>query len=202
MKDKIFIITIVALLCLVSYFLINNIDKLKSIDILEKNIEECKNNCNIEMIDNNDIIKDVENIESTNNAISNLDNNCLGNISGILDLGEENMIQNGMYICAKNINTKQYYCTFEIITNYNNSGKRGYELIVPIGTYQLAGIYPYSIDSNYPLKEFKYSRCSSVSVCEESLVSFSVFCGEKKQNININNSGLTEIFKDFNIYKK
>ncbi|MDD3284691.1 MAG: hypothetical protein PHZ07_03800 [Patescibacteria group bacterium] len=203
MKDKIFIITIVVLLCLASYFLINNTDKLKSIDILEKNIEECKNNCSIEISSNEKVINDIINVDKTDDSVSNsIDDNCFSYISGILDLGEENMIQNGMYVCAKNLSSKQYYCTSEIIKNYNNSNKRGYELIVPIGTYQLAGIYPHSIDSNYPLKEFKHSRCSFNGVCEELLISFTVSCNERKENINLNNSGLTEIFKNFNIYKK
>lgn len=153
--------------------------------------------------DQKDLIIQIEELESINindqSDSFNKKNNCFSYIGGIIDLYPETLVQEGIYICAKDIFTNKSYCTSEIIKDFNFSGKRGYQLKVPNGEYRLAGIYPQSISDVVELKEFKYARHCTENSCP--LKEFVVNCGEERMDMNINTAGSPSLFKEFNIYK-
>ena len=143
-----------------------------------------------------------ESIVEENNIENNVNDKCVGYISGILEFNSGPIkIPGHIYICAKNLKTEKYYCTFEVIKDYNFSGKDGYQLtVIDDGLYQVAGIFPYSINPGYPLKEFSHSAHCSENICNETPHTFKISCGEHNENIDLNYSHPAFIFKDFDVY--
>lgn len=177
MNKKIPILIIIILLGAVAYAVSIDLKEVKELDVVEEN-----------NIEEEDIIR-------------NNNDRCLGYISGVLEFNSGIIkIPGNMYICAKNLDTEEYYCTFEIIKNYNFSGKDGYKLIITgDGNYQVAGIFPHSINPGYPLKEFSHSAHCSENICNETPHTFQVSCGEHREDIDLNYSHFANLFKDFDV---
>ena len=176
MKKIIPISIIVILLIVVAYAVIDDLKKAKESVVVEEGA--------------------IEEVGGSN------DNRCLGYISGVLEFNfGEIKIPGNMYICAKNLNTGEYYCTSEIIKDYNFSGKDGYQLVVTNGgQYQVAGIFPDSINPNYQLKELSHSAHCLNNICHETPRTFSLSCNENKENIDLNYGHSAMLFKDFDVY--
>lgn len=179
MKKTIPILIIVILLIAVVYAVVGDLQKEKQLEIIEG-----------------------DNALENNIEIGVMGDKCLATISGILEFNSgEIKIPGKIYICAKNLGTGNYYCTSEVIKDYNFSGKDGYQLAVADdGKYQVAGIFPDSINLATPLKEFSHSaHCSDIQ-CNETPHTFSVSCNEHKENIDLNYGHPAFIFKDFDVY--
>lgn len=121
---------------------------------------------------------------------------CLGYIEGPLSYPSEK-IPEGMYICARNLETQYEYCTDKQIIDSKFRYEKGYRLEVPIGNYYVAGFYPWMTDT--PMQEFKYAECDPKEEdCSTMLSVVSVGCDELTENIDLFNWGKFNFFKRFN----
>lgn len=149
------------------------------------------------------IIKELKDLNiSTNNKVGYLEQNnqdCLGAIEGALMYPSEK-IPDGMYICARNVNTKYEYCTDQSFENPKFKYKKGYKLEVPSGEYIASGIYPMGIGAS-PIEkavEFKHTTCSEDPKCSNSpLLAFKVECGKTTENINLFDGWRIDFFRRF-----
>ncbi len=147
-------------------------------------------------------VREMEVKEEESIVESNSNDRCLGYISGVLEFNSGRIkIPEKIYLCAQDLETKQYYCTSDVIKDYNFSGKDGYKLVVPgNSSYQVAGMFPSSVNFYTPLKEWSYANHCSGGECKSELHPFEVKCEEHKENIDLNYGHLATMFEDFDVY--
>jgi hypothetical protein len=178
MNKKIPILIIIILLIAVAYAVMLDLKEAKNMNIEEESIVE------------------------ENNEENNVNDKCVGYISGVLEFNSGPIkIPEKIYICARDLETKENYCTSEIIKDYNFSGKDGYKLVVSGDrSYQVAGMFPSSVNLATPLKEWSYSTYCSDIECKGKLHPFRVDCDEYKENIDLNYGHPAVLFEDFDVY--
>lgn len=123
--------------------------------------------------------------------------NCMGVIEGEF-MFPSSMIPSGSVVCAKNMETNNYYCTPNQVVDSKYKNKKGYRLEVPSGIYSVSGIFPFFDDTktNLPF-EYKYTGQScDVESCVDVNTSINVGC-EIISDINLSQYGELNIFKIF-----
>jgi hypothetical protein len=123
--------------------------------------------------------------------------NCIGTIEGEF-MFPSSMIPTGSVVCAKNLETNNYYCTPNQIVDLKYRNKKGYKLEVPSGTYVVSGIFPFFDDPNTNLPfEYKYTGEScDIESCVDVNTSISVDC-ETISDIDLSQYGVLNIFDIF-----
>ena len=123
--------------------------------------------------------------------------NCISIIEGELSF-PSSMIPSGSMICAKNLETNNYYCTANQVIDEKYRNKKGYRLEVPSGKYVISGIYPFFKDKKTGLPyEYKYTdKDCNIESCPDINASITVNC-ETISNINLFEYGALNIFEIF-----
>lgn len=172
MKKIIPILIIVILLVAVVYAVIVDLKEAEKMDVGEESIIE-------------------ENRNFSNN---------IGYIEGSLYSWSE-VLPIGLYVCAKNINTQYYYCTDESFNDSKFKFGRGYRLEVPVGLYQVAGLYPSSLINSEEIREFKSvpEHCNKNDKrCPTTLNTIKVLSDELSM-ADLNSKGELDLFKIFDL---
>lgn len=171
MKKIILILIVVILLITVFYLFVEYLNKTKEFKVMENTVTE-----------------------------ENKDYNDRGYIEGSL-YGWSEVLPNGLHICAKNMNTKYYYCTDESFNDPKFKYGRGYKLEVPVGHYQVAGLYPGSLINPEKTEEYKSisENCNQNDQnCLTTLNTIKVFSNEFSI-ADLNSKGELDLFKTFDL---
>ena len=108
------------------------------------------------------------------------------------------MIPSGSVVCAKNLESNNYYCTPNQIIDEKYRNKKGYRLEVPSGRYVVSAIFPFfdNTKTNLPF-EYKYTgEDCNIESCLDSNTSITVDCGTIS-DIDLFQYGELNIFKIF-----
>ncbi|MDD4290153.1 MAG: hypothetical protein PHH83_02645 [Patescibacteria group bacterium] len=126
--------------------------------------------------------------------------NCIAVIEGELSF-PSSMIPSASMVCAKNLETNNYYCTPNQVVDEKYRNKKGYRLEVPSGVYVLSGIFSFFKDKTTGLPyEYKYTdKDCNIESCVDVNAPITVNC-ETISNINLFEYGALNVFEIF--YKK
>ncbi|HNZ86102.1 MAG TPA: hypothetical protein PLD95_00630 [bacterium] len=150
------------------------------------------------------IINNTQSISDEREATKIQSENCMGAIEGELSYPSE-IVPDGSLVCAKNIETNNYYCTPNQVINSKYRNKKGYRLEVPRGIYSVSSVFPFALTEQLIKQnmfvEYKYAgdNCRA-STCRDEYAPVMVGC-ETVENIGLFRVGSLGIFKDFLINK-
>jgi len=126
---------------------------------------------------------------------------CTGKIEGSF-YGWSEVLPEGLHVCAQDMNTQYYYCTDKsIIDDERFKFGKGYELELPEGLYQVAGLHPSELINPEQAKEFKSisDACNANDEkCLTTLQTVRVICGENSI-ADLNSRGELNLFKIFDL---
>lgn len=123
--------------------------------------------------------------------------NCMGAIEGELSYPSA-VVPSGSIVCAKNIETNNYYCTPNQVIDFKYRNKKGYMLEVPKGIYNVSGIFPFFYNSKTgSIYEYKYTgQGCNIDSCVDINAPVTVNC-ETISNIDLFEYGALNVFEIF-----
>lgn len=182
---------------LIAVFLLAVIFLIVNESVLSKNLKSSQSQ-KLEINTGQENQEEISSNKGVKNTEQSLSQNCFGAVEGSLMFPSEK-IPDGMYVCARNIDTGYEYCTDKNIESDRFRYKKGYRLEVPSGQYVAAGIYPQGLGAFQIDKamEFKYTGCKGSDCHNGPLLVFSVECNKTIENINLFDGWRVDFFRRF-----
>ena len=146
----------------------------------------------------------INNRGNEQNEVVNLETEnkeCTGKIEGSF-YGWSEVLPEGLYVCAQDMNTQYYYCTDKSVTDEDRFrfGK-GYEIDLPAGSYRVAALAPSDLIVPEKFREIKSTAddCNANDeYCLTTLKTVEVICGKNSQ-ADLNSRGELDLFKIFDL---